>query len=142
MTNYIPILINAAVLIYGGVVDFRRREIPNVVPIVLLTSGFFAFPTFWRIMGLILPAALLLTAAKFTKNEILGGDFKLLCTLGFARGLLELAAIIVLSALGSLLYGIIQRLPLNRYIPLCSYVAPAYMALQLVALALRGGGSM
>jgi len=142
MVNYIPILINAAVLIYGGVIDFRRREIPNLVPIVLLVSGFFAFPTFWRIMGLIIPAALLLAAAKLTKSEVPGGDFKLICALGFACGLPELAAILFLSGMGAVGYGSLRRLPLKRHIPLCAYVAPAYLALHVIAFALEGGGSM
>jgi leader peptidase (prepilin peptidase)/N-methyltransferase len=142
MVNYIPILINAAVLIHGGVIDFRRREIPNLVPIVLLVSGFFVFPTFWRIMGLIIPAALLLAAAKLTKSEVPGGDFKLICALGFACGLPELAAILFLSGMGVMAYGLIRRLPLKRHIPLCSYVVPAYLALHVIAFALEGGGSM
>ena len=142
MTNYVPILINAAALIYGGIVDLRRRKIPNAVPIVLLSLGAFAFPTFWRIMGLILPAVLLLTAARLTKSEVPGGDFKLICALGFACGLPELAAIIVLSALGAMAYGLIRRLPLKRHIPLCSYIAPAYLVLHAIAFALEGGGSM
>lgn len=142
MMNYIPVLINAAALIYGGVVDFRHREIPNAVPVVLLVSGVFAFSSFWRIMGLIIPAALLLAAAKLTKSEVPGGDLKLICALGFACGLPELAAILFLSGIGAVVYGLIRRLPIKRHIPLCSYVAPAYLTLHIIALALKGGGSM
>jgi len=140
--NDIPIMITAAALIYGGVIDFRRREIPNAVPIVLLSLASFSFPTFWRIMGLILPAALLLAAAKLTKSEVPGGDLKLICALGFACGLPELAAILFLSGMGAAAYGFIRRLPLKRHIPLCSYVAPAYLALHIIAFFLDGGGSM
>ena len=142
MMNYIPILINAAALIYGGVVDFRRREIPNAVPFLLLLSGFLNFSTLWGIMGLIIPAALLLAAAKLTKSEVPGGDFKLICALGFACGLPELATILFLSGMGAMAYGFIRRLPLKHHIPLCSYVAPAYLALHVIAFALEGGGSM
>lgn len=142
MMNYIPILINAAALIYGGVVDLRRREIPNAVPLLLLISGFLSFPNFWRIMGLIIPASLLLAAAKLTKSEVPGGDFKLICALGFACGLPELAAILFQSGIGAMAYGFIRRLPLKRHIPLCAYVAPAYLALHVIAFALEGGGSM
>lgn len=142
MTNYIPILITAAALIYGGTVDYKRREIPNAVPIVLLSLAAFYFPNFWRIMGLILPAVLLLAAAKLTKSEVPGGDFKLICALGFACGLPELAAIIVLSALGAMAYSFIRHLPLKRHIPLCAYIAPAYLVLHAIAFFLEGGGSM
>ena len=93
-------------------------------------------------MGLILPAALLLAAAKLTKSEVPGGDFKLICALGFACGLPELAVIIVLSALGAMAYCFIRCLPLKRHIPLCAYVAPAYLVLHIMAFFLEGGGSM
>ena len=137
--NYIPILINAAVLIYGGIVDFKRREIPNLVHVTLLLTGIiFGFSMFWRIMGLIAPAVLLFAAAKIAKSEVPGGDFKLLCSLGFACGLPELAAIIFLAGIGAVVYGLIRHLPIKRHIPLCSYIAPAYIALRIIALALEG----
>jgi prepilin signal peptidase PulO-like enzyme (type II secretory pathway) len=138
--NYMPILINAAVLTYGGVVDFRRREIPNIVPITLLLTGLFCgFSMFWRIMGLIIPAVLLFAASKLAKSEVPGGDFKLLCSLGFTCGLQELAAVIFLAGIGAVVYGLIRRLPVKRHVPLCSYVAPAYIALQIIVLVLEGG---
>jgi len=138
--KYISILINAAVLIYGGIVDFKRREIPNLVPITLLLTGIaFRFSTFWSILGLVAPAVLLLAASKLTKNEVPGGDFKLLCSLGFAFGLRELALIIFLAGIGAVVYGLIKRLPVKRHIPLCSYVAPSSIALQMIALMLERG---
>lgn len=140
--NDIPVLINAAVLIYGGVIDYKRREIPHIVSILLLFSGLLSFTGLWRIMGLIIPAALLLTVSKLMKSEVPGGDFKLVCALGFACGLPELAAILFLSGIIAAAYGFFRRLPIKRHIPLCSYVAPAYLALHIIAFALEGGGSM
>jgi prepilin signal peptidase PulO-like enzyme (type II secretory pathway) len=138
--KYIPILINAAVLIYGGVVDFKRREIPNLVPVMLLLTGIaFSFSTFWSILGLVAPAVLLFAAGKLTNSEVPGGDFKLLCSLGFSCGLRELAAVIFLAGIGAVVYGLIKRLPVKRHIPLCSYVAPSYIALQIIAFALERG---
>lgn len=143
MMIYMPVLISTAALIYGGVVDFKRREIPDTVPIILTAIGvLFGFSMFWSIIGLVAPAVLLFAAAKITKSEIPGGDFKLLCSLGFACGLPELAAVIFLAGIGALTYGIIRRLPVKRHIPLCSYVAPAYLALHVIAFALEGGGSL
>jgi Flp pilus assembly protein protease CpaA len=139
-----PILINAAVLIYGGVTDYKRREIPNTVPVILIAVGvLFGFSIFSSIMGLAFPAILLLAAARMTKTEIPGGDYKLLCSLGFACGLGELAAVTLLAAVREVVYGFARRLPVKRHIPLCSYVAPAYIVLQLtaVALSMKGGGS-
>ena len=140
MVKYIPIMISAAVLIYGGVIDFRKREIPNAVPITLLITGsFLNFCLLQSILGLVVPAVLMFIASKITKSEIPGGDFKLLCSLGFTCGLEELTAIVFLAGTGALVYGLIKHLPLKRHIPLCSNIAPAYIALQIIVLALEGG---
>lgn len=135
--SYIPILINTAVLIYGGVADFKRRDIPNAVPILLLISGLFGFSMFWSILGLVAPTVLLFVAAKVTKSEIPGGDFKLLCSLGFACGLPALAAIIFLAGIGAIGYGLVKHIPIKRHIPLCAYIAPAYIAFQVIALVIE-----
>lgn len=139
MVKYILILISAAVLIYGGVIDFKRREIPDIVPLVLLAVGsILKFSLFHSIIGLVVPAVLLFVAARFTKSEIPGGDFKLLCSLGYANGLKELAVIVFLACMGAVVYGLIRRLPLKRHIPLCSYIAPAYIAFQVATLVIEG----
>ena len=33
---FICSMINAAVLLYGGITDLKRREIPNIVPVILV----------------------------------------------------------------------------------------------------------
>jgi divalent metal cation (Fe/Co/Zn/Cd) transporter len=73
---YMPVLISTAALIYGGVVDFKRREIPDTVPIILTAIGvLFGFSLLTSIMGLVVPAVLLFAAAQLTKSNIPGGDF-------------------------------------------------------------------
>ncbi len=137
MIHDILIIVNAAVLTYGGIVDSRRREIPNSIPILLLISGTVGFSGLWSILGLIVPAVLLVAAAKITHSEVSGGDLKLLCGLGFACGLRELAAILLLAGIGLMAYGLLKRLPVKRHIPLCSYIAPAYIAFQVIAFAIE-----
>lgn len=131
------VLINAAALVCGGVTDYRRREIPNTVPVLLLVSGAIGFSGLWSILGLTVPAVLLFAAAKLTKSEVPGGDFKLLCALGFSCGLRELAAILLLAGIGAAIYGLIRRLPVKRHIPLCAYLAPAYLAVQSIAFVIE-----
>lgn len=139
--KYIFILINAAVLVYGGVIDLKRREIPDVVPIALLMVGIFLnFSLMQSIIGFIVPAMLLFATAKITESEVPGGDLKLLCSIGFACGLPILMEVLLISAIGALAYGLICRLPVTRRIPLCSYIAPAYILLQTYAIALERGG--
>ena len=136
MIKYIAILINAAVLIYGGVVDFRKREIPNIVPIVLLVTGLLNFTIYGSIIGIVAPAVLLLASEKISKSNVPGGDFKLLCALGFSSGLPGLVITIFFACIGAVVYGIIKQLPFKRHIPLCSYIAPAYIFFQAVLLLL------
>jgi prepilin signal peptidase PulO-like enzyme (type II secretory pathway) len=133
--TYVPVVICTAMLVYGGVIDYRRREIPNIVPISLLVIGsLFGLSLIWSILGLIIPAAVLLISARIAKHELPGGDFKLLCSLGFTCGLPALAAIIFLAGIGALAYGLARRLPVKRHIPLCTCIAPAYMAYQAFTL--------
>jgi len=137
--NYIPILLISTALIYGGVVDYNRREIPNIVPIILLVVGcFFGFSLPMSIMGLAIPALLLFMTEKLTKSDVPGGDFKLLCSLGFACGLSELSIVILLAGIGAVLCGFARHLPVKRHIPLCSYIAPAYIACQIIAFVIEG----
>ena len=80
-------LLNAAALMYGGITDFKRREIPNIVPICLLATGLISwnyFPT--RIACMLLMALILWLASKIS-SSIPGGDFKLLTTMAFYSGL-------------------------------------------------------
>ena len=143
MVKYISILSTAAVLIYGGVIDFKRREIPDVIPITLFMIGsFLNFSLLQSILGLVVPAVLMYAAEKITKSKIPGGDFKLLCALGFACGVPELVTILFTSGIGAMAYGFIRRLPVKRHIPLCSYVAPSYITLHVTSLVLAGGVNM
>ena len=136
--KYIPILLISTALIFGGVVDYNRREIPNAVPIILLIVGcFFGFSLSSSIIGLAVPALLLFMTAKLTKSDVPGGDFKLLCSLGFACGLSELSIVILLAGIGAVLCGFARHLPVKRHIPLCSYIAPAYIACQIIAFVIE-----
>ena len=141
--EYIKLLLIAAALIYGGIIDYRKREIPDLVHVVLLIVGtFFGFSPLSSIIGLVVPAAaLLLLCALRSEDESLiatipGGDFKLLCALGYALGLAQLAIIVLLAVFGATVYGFIKQKPINRSVPLCTYVAPAYIVLNVAAITL------
>lgn len=135
--EYIKLLLIAAALIYGGIIDYRKREIPDLVHVVLLIVGtFFGFSPLLSIIRLVVPAILMILTARVTSTDLPGGDFKLLCVLGYALGLAQLAIIVILAVSGATVYGFIKRKPINRSIPLCSYVAPAYIVLNAAAIML------
>lgn len=127
----ICMLVNIGILVYGAVTDYKRREIPDIVPIVLLLTGLISGWDFilLRMAGLILTALLFLISAKLSESELPGGDFKLISALAFSAGIPILLFTLLLTGLGAALVGIARKQPTKRHIPLCSYIAPAYTAM-------------
>lgn len=120
-----------AALIFGAIIDYKRREIPNIVPIVIVLCGLsLDLSVVYGIVWLTIMALGLWLVSKLTETDIPGGDFKLLCALSFTCGLGEIAIILVLAALGALLVSMIMHRKILRKIPLCTYIAPAYILSQ------------
>jgi hypothetical protein len=72
-------VINAGILAYGGVMDYKKREIPDLVPVILMLTGFLNGTLILpRMICLLITAAALLISAKLSKNSLPGGDFKLI----------------------------------------------------------------
>lgn len=133
-------LINAGILAYGGVMDYKKREIPDLVPVILMLTGFLNGTTILpRIICFLVIAAALLISAKLSKNSLPGGDFKLICALAFSSGLCSMATILLLTGLCAILLSFIRKQPIKRNIPLCSYIAPAYFITGAAQLILQGG---
>ena len=129
------LLINCAALIYGGIVDYKRREIPNAVPIILLMTGLISHAyILQRLLVMVIIALILWLTTKMTRQELPGGDFKLICALAFSSGLLTLLGTIFFAGLGAIFVGIVKRQPLKRNVPLCAYVAPAFLVMSAYLL--------
>ena len=121
-------LINCAALVYGGITDYKRREIPNLVPVVLLATGIFMDRLILqRFIIMLIVALILWLTTKITKQELPGGDFKLICALTFSAGLIQLLMTLFLAIIGSLVVALVKKDRIRRNIPLCTYVAPAYL---------------
>ena len=130
MISYICMAVNCGILAYGGYIDYKRREIPNAVPIVLMLTGLISAPhlILFRLAGLAMIAGAFLLAAKLTNGETPGGDFKLLSALAFSAGVPTVLIVLLLCSIVAMVIGFIQKKnEVNRHIPLCSYVAPAYV---------------
>ena len=120
-----------AVLIYGAIIDYKRREIPDIVPIVIVLCGLsLDLSVVYGIVWLTIMMLGLWSVSKIKEKDIPGGDVKLLCALSFTCGLGEIAIILALTALGALLVSMIMHRKILRKIPLCTYVAPAYILSQ------------
>lgn len=131
----ISAIINACTFVYGGIVDYKRREIPNAVPVILLLTGLLPHEgLLLRLISMFIVAGILLVSAKIAKAEIPGGDFKLLCALTFSCGMPEMLAVLLLAGLGAAAVSLIRRQPLKRNIPLCTYAAAAYLLFGIIKL--------
>ncbi len=127
------ILLISLILLYGARHDYVARIIPNKVPLCLFLIGiFFDFSLKSAIIGLVVPMLVFIIANSITHSDFPGGDFKLLCSLGFAIGLFEIALIMVLTGVLVLITLKMKKLSLKRNVPLCTYVAPSYMLVQAV----------
>lgn len=126
--TWIYMLVNIGILAYGAVTDYKRREIPDIVPIVLLLTGLVSGWDFifLRVAGLLLTALLFMVSAKVSKSGLPGGDFKLISALAFSAGIPILLFTLLLTSLGAAFVGIVKKQPTKRHIPLCTYIAPAY----------------
>ena len=128
-------IINGAALIYGAVTDYKRREIPNLVPVILLATGLVSRGfVLQRLLMMLIVAFILWLTTKITKQELPGGDFKLICALAFSSGLLTLLGTLFCAGLGAIFMGLAKKMPAKRNIPLCTYVAPAYLIMSAYLL--------
>lgn len=124
---------------YGGYIDYKKREIPNAVPIILILMGLLSGNILQRLLVLVFTLLILLLASKITKQELPGGDLKLICAMASSVGLFETILVLALVGIGSAVVSLIKKLPLKRNIPLCTYVAPAYTLLSVTNIILQGG---
>lgn len=128
-------LVNCAALFYGGLTDYRRREIPNAVPLLLLLTGILRGTMLsYRLLAMLVIILALYLAERLTGERAVGGDCKLLCTLTFSTGLITAMSVLLLAGIGAALVGFARGLPMRRSIPLCTYAAPAYMVTQVYLL--------
>ncbi len=119
-------LLNAAALMYGGITDYKRREIPNIVPICLLATGLISWDNIpIRIASMLLMALILWIASKLS-TDVPGGDFKLLTTMAFYSGLMWTGASMAVVGVMFVVITLISRAPWKRSIPLCTYMAFAF----------------
>ena len=126
------------VIAYGGVKDLRSREIPDLVPAVLLLCGLLLPQRIPRLISLLATVPVIALTRQAGGGELPGGDVKLICALSFflgAPGLFAILAAVLLEAAAVSLCG---HRPLKRNIPLCTYVAPAFILLSASNLILGG----
>ena len=129
LTDALVFSVNGLALAYGGCTDWKRREIPNLVPLTLILTGLLHWRTLpLRLLCMAAAIFILRLSAKMAKSPLPGGDFKLLCALAFSAGPAVTLAVTVLTGLAAASVGLITGKRLRRNIPLCTYVCFAYPA--------------
>ncbi len=127
-----------SVIAVGGVTDHRRREIPNIVPVTLILSGLFLPNLSVRFASLLVMILVILLAKVLTGRELPGGDLKLICAMTFFLGMVGTLLILLAVAVEAAAVSLIRRRPARREIPLCTYVAPAFILLVAANLIIGG----
>ena len=138
MVGWICRIVMLLALAYGGFVDYRQREIPNLVPVVLLLAGCVCGSVLWRLAAMGITLLVLILSAKLCHEELPGGDLKLICAMVFAAGPVDTLLTLFLAGLGTILVGLIKKKPLLRHVPLCTYVAPAFLLLSAAQFLIGG----
>ena len=126
-TDILCVSFNCLALAYGGYTDWKRREISNLVPLVLLLTGVLRWRTIpFRLLCMVAAAMILVLSSRLANSPLPGGDFKLLCALTFSAGSAVTLAVTVLTGLAAAAVGLITEKKIHRNIPLCTYVCFAY----------------
>jgi len=102
MIELICFAASVCTIAYGGYMDYKKREIPDAVPIVLILASLPKGVIPVRLLITILALLILLLAERLSKQELPGGDLKLICAVMFANGPAETLVILLF---GSWLYG-------------------------------------
>lgn len=127
---YIAAVIAIGILLwFGSYTDFKRREIPNWIPLGIFLCGFAIAPDelLTKFLNLILLIVALVLASVITKKSSGGGDIKVYLSLAFAFNVFVLA---ILLAGTLLVRTIVKRVRGEKgkaiKFPMCCYLAPVY----------------
>lgn len=124
-----------AVLVYGGIVDFKQREIPDFIPVSLFGISVFELilqkgPLIGeRLFMLAMVIAWILVIEFFAirgkSTAVPGGDIKLLTALAFSEGVLMFAATLIGVGVLTTTVKLFDWKHRIHSFPLCTYVAGA-----------------
>lgn len=128
--------------VYGAVYDYKHRQIPNLVPVLVLTASILGVvfispenilyvPISNRALaGLLIGIAALIVP---TKDCLGGGDFKLMITTGFLFGMIGLGIILIAMLIYAKAHISLIKKEKFVKIPMAAYMLPA-VATYLVIL--------
>lgn len=125
------------VLAYAAYTDYKRRIIPNIVPILILAFGCFT-TVGWvnKLLSLVAIVLILMFCTKVLGQKSGGGDLKLYGSLSFAIGIqgfaLTLGITFVLCFITQLIRGRLKKK--GDLLPMAVFIFPAYLLLMFFIL--------
>jgi Flp pilus assembly protein protease CpaA len=123
--------------IYGAYTDYKRREIENIVPIIIMAVSVIAIFLLPENSVLYIPTKertimlAVLGVISFIPNGIGGGDMKLLMATGFCFGFTGSLFILLLAAVESVALRQIKKM---KQVPLASVMLLPAAALLLLSI--------
>ena len=143
VAEMVPMLINTAALAYGAITDFRHRLISDLVPVTLIGTGIVKIclgAAWWpKVIAMLVVGTVVFVQIRPGDKNPPGGDFKLLSAMAFSDGPLTVLAVLLLTGFAASAHALLHKQPMQRHIPLCTYAAPAYLAVCSVQIILLGG---
>lgn len=133
-------IITGLALCFGAYTDYKTRMIPNSMPLVIFLCGCLTPSTIIsQLLNLAAMILILLVLSKVCHYKSGGGDIKIYLSLTFLLGLVWVAAILCVTLALHLLVELIRRKKKSKgeTIPLCTYVAPAYIIVWGMIFALQ-----
>jgi len=97
----------SAAFAYSAYKDIRTREIPDIVPILILLTGLIGFSPLDSVLGLLAAGLPFLIAAYW--GGMGGGDIRLMAASGFALGLWGGISQTIMGLSLALLFAVIQK---------------------------------
>lgn len=127
-------IITTVTLMWGGYTDYKRREIPNAVHILLIGAGLLNSSMRWQghLLGFFLPPLAMIIVAKILKQKANGGDVKLYASLGFNVGIVLWLAIAFFAEIFSMLFTRDKK-----NLPLCTQMFFGFITVAGILLGIR-----
>ena len=135
-------VITAAALCYGAYTDYKRREIPNPVCLIVALAWLLDMSTWslssilYRLASFGLIILVMVITYLLTKDVSGGGDIKLFLALAINMGFIAAMVVIAIAGVFAVVFSFVKRKSMKETVPVCTFVAPAYIIVQGAMMAM------
>ncbi len=133
-------------LIYGAIIDNRKREIPNIVPLLICGIGIIDSADCPEVLlrrfvvAAIILGSYMVASGVEGMARMGGGDIKLMAAMTIALGVFATAIVVFFTGLAAVVVSMIKYRGISKLkeaeIPMCTFVLPAYVITYAMAMLL------